>query len=197
MGYIVPGHGLRGKQEWLCENSDLKEMYTQYKGRKEIVLWCFPNNVKSHSTLSKRGKVSFAKSCRKSPYDSQRDETAEVSDIRKILQEKHEAGYSPQQLQTWANLIQMKKHSSLDDPPNHPFFKGYKKRNKGDSTPPKPATVSAGVSPGKRLSMRTELIDQLDKFVNPLEKGALTPLEYQDLQKSIMTDIKTVSLAKN
>ena len=22
-GYIIPGHGLRGKQEWLCEDSDL------------------------------------------------------------------------------------------------------------------------------------------------------------------------------
>ena len=69
--YIVPGDGLCGKQEWLCENSDLKKIYTQYKGRKEIVLWCFPNNVKFHSTHSKKGKVSSAKSCRKSPYDSQ------------------------------------------------------------------------------------------------------------------------------
>ena len=23
VGYIVPGHGLHGKQEWLCDDSDL------------------------------------------------------------------------------------------------------------------------------------------------------------------------------
>ena len=44
--------------------------------------------------------------------------------------------------------------------------------------------------------MRSELIDQLGKCVNLLEKGALSQDEYQGLQSSIMSDIKTVSLPK-
>jgi len=30
-------------------------------------------------------------------------------------------------LHTWASLIQMKRHTSLDEPPDYPFFRGYKK----------------------------------------------------------------------
>ena len=94
----------------------------------------------------------------------------------------------------------MKKHSSLDDPPIYPFFRGYKKRTEEEGTAKKNACDvdrhPAGISPRKRLNMRSELIDQLGKCVNLLEKGALSQDEYQGLQSSIMSDIKTVSLPK-
>ena len=73
----------------------------------------------------------------------------------------------------------MKRHSSLNDPPNYPFFRGYKKHREPGGTSPRSTSsdmerVQAGVSPGKRLNMRSELIDQLGKCVNLLEKGALS-----------------------
>ena len=40
-GFIVPGHRLQGKLEWLCEDSDLIHPYSLYSGRKDIVLWFF------------------------------------------------------------------------------------------------------------------------------------------------------------
>ena len=160
VGYIIPGHGLRGKQEWLCEDSDLIDMYTLYKGKKDLLLWCLPRNT----THAKRGKASSptpSKAPRVSPYDSQRNKSTEVREILKELQDKHEAKYSTEQLHTWANLVQMKKHSSLDDPPNYPFFRGYKKRTEQEGTPKKNACDvdrhQAGISPGKRLNMRSEL----------------------------------------
>ena len=70
----------------------------------------------------------------------------------------------------------------LDDPPNYPFFRGYKKRTEQEGTPKKNACDvdrhQAGISPGKRLNMRSKLIDQLGKCVNLLEKGALSQDEY-------------------
>ena len=30
-GYIEPGHGIRGKQQWLSSNEDLKDMYTVHQ----------------------------------------------------------------------------------------------------------------------------------------------------------------------
>ena len=203
VGFILPGHGLRGKQEWLCEDSDLCQMYLLYSGKKEIMLWCFPKNKKANDELSKHGKALLKKSTRVSPYDSQRNKMSEVQSIRKVLQEKHNTKYSPEQLHTWANLIQMKKHSSFDDPPNYPFFRGYTKRvaqQDVSTTPVKQGNavvrVSPGVSPGKRLSMRSELIDQLGKCVSLLEKGALSQEEYDELQKNIKTDIKSFSEPK-
>ena len=90
----------------------------------------------------------------------------------------------------------MKKHSSFDDPPNYPFFRGYKKRvaqQDVSTTPVKQGNAVVRLSPGKRLSMRSELIDQLGKSVSLLEKGALSQEEYDELQKNIKTDIKSFS----
>ena len=42
LGYIEPGHGIKGKQQWLTSDTDLKEMYDCFKrGKKEIILWCY------------------------------------------------------------------------------------------------------------------------------------------------------------
>ena len=40
VGYIEPGHGAKGRQRWLHDESDLTDLYQLYKGKKEIMLWC-------------------------------------------------------------------------------------------------------------------------------------------------------------
>lgn len=42
MGYISPGHGLKGKLNPLTSNEDLEDMYAEYdsKHTREIMLWC-------------------------------------------------------------------------------------------------------------------------------------------------------------
>jgi len=42
-GYIAPGHGARGQQQWISDDVDLQDMYTEYIGKKEITLWFFVN----------------------------------------------------------------------------------------------------------------------------------------------------------
>ena len=41
IGFIEPGHGLKGRQRWLVRDTDLEEMYSTHKKRREITLWCF------------------------------------------------------------------------------------------------------------------------------------------------------------
>ena len=36
IGYIEPGHGLKGKQRWLTSDADLTEMYTIYDKKKDF-----------------------------------------------------------------------------------------------------------------------------------------------------------------
>ena len=39
VGYIEPGHGLKGKQQTLIDDDDIDEMYDVYKGR-DVALLC-------------------------------------------------------------------------------------------------------------------------------------------------------------
>ena len=41
VGYNEPGHGLKGRQVWLVEDGDVIEMYSRFKKRQCITLWCF------------------------------------------------------------------------------------------------------------------------------------------------------------
>ena len=116
-----------------------------------------------------------------------------MDDLYKELQEKH-GSYSPRRLRAWANMINMKTWTSLDEPPNKPFFTPGRKRSNAEcstsvETPAtkKPPSIA---SPGRTVRVRTELIDQLDKFHKLKESGALSSTEYDELRSNILSDIK-------
>ena len=48
------------------------------------------------------------------------------------------------------------------------------------------------MSPGKRLGMRSQCLDQLGKCIDILDKGELSQAEFNELQKAILADIKTL-----
>ena len=57
-GYIVPGHGLRGKKEWILDDSDAKKFLAGFKGKKtSITLWCYSQTSQS----STKGKAKKSK----------------------------------------------------------------------------------------------------------------------------------------
>lgn len=53
LGYIEPGHGLRGRQNWLTSADDLKVMYPKHKRKQQIVLWCLgiSSDIKQLSSI--------------------------------------------------------------------------------------------------------------------------------------------------
>ena len=176
-GYIVPGHGRKGKQLSLTEVQDLSQMYEKYKKRKQVVLW-LKNVSKKRSKSPPEGGPPSKQS--RSRYDGHLKKMNEVEEIVEKLSGKHDS-FTPEQLRAWAHMIHLKKHTSYDIPPNKPFFRN--KRGTGDSS------VCAH-SPGKRINMRSQCIDQLDKWHALMEKGAISSKEYEELQKTILNDIK-------
>ena len=38
-GYIQRGHSMRGKQFSITEDNDIRSMYDEYQGRREIIMW--------------------------------------------------------------------------------------------------------------------------------------------------------------
>ena len=102
-------------------------------------------------------------------------------------------------LNAWAHLVQSGKYASLDVSPDMPFFRGKKKaKDSNHSTPLENAesssstpqsTSSVGVSPGRRVGLRTECIDQLKKWHALLVDGAISKAQYDDLQATILNDM--------
>jgi hypothetical protein len=167
----VPGHGLKGKQKTLATNEDVEAMYDDYEG-KQIRLW-----IKRHRPQKRTHSPSPIPSskARRSGYDTHLEKMSEVEIIFEKLQETHD-NFSPEQLRAWAHMLQMKKHDSYELPPDKPFF-GKSRRKET-------------MSPGKRINMRSKCIDQLEKWHRLMESGAISAEQYQELQHTILSDIK-------
>ena len=102
---------------------------------------------------------------------------------KKGKQLAHGERYTKEQTRAWAVLIHIGKHDCYESPPDKHFFKFGKKGG---------AASSVGVSSGKRLSLRSEFIDQLDKWHCLMESGVITAEQYKEIQDDISYDIKKV-----
>lgn len=205
MGFIEPGHGGKGRKVWLFSDEDLPTMYKTFKGKKRVLLWCYTQSSSQRkapkctkSTKEKETSESTKKT--KSTYETQLKRQEEVEKIFHELEEKHSGKYKVEQLRTWAHMYHLKTHDSLDIPPDKPFFRGnVKKRpssmSSGERTPESKraaVTTRAGVSPGRRVNIRSELIDQLKKCQDLVDTGAISKEIFEDLQHTILDDIKTL-----
>ena len=146
-GFIVPGHGIKGRKEWLYRDEDFQDMIEVHNGS-SITLWCYnckksdarskfstPSNSTSkqesrlrsrspHRTKCSKSKdrsTSTAKTSGRGQYESQMKKMEAVDEIYKRLGEKFRGKYTPEQLRAWAHMIDLKKHSSYDEPPNKPL----------------------------------------------------------------------------
>lgn len=191
MGYVEPGHGMKGRKIWIHTDDDVKMMYEKYGKKKTVLLWCYTEA----SPVCKKGAVasrSIATGKGGTKYGQHLDKQSEVDTIYDQLQEKH-TGYSPRRLRAWANMVHLKSWISLDKPPDKPFFTHGRKRHcesEGESSTPKKSFPASVISPGKKVRVRSELIDQLDKFHKLKESGVLSSTEYDELRSTILTDIK-------
>ena len=211
-GYIEPGHGLKGKKEWIFDDDDIKRMIEVHTGRKkarEIYLWCYcavdREKAKKSRSRSKSPKSKSPKP-RSSGYDAQVSKISKVDEIFKKLDEIHPKKYTPEQKRAWAHLIELGKHDSYSEPPKKRFFQIVKKQSLENevvmlstsqpSTASLATSIAAGQSTstpvlpaGHRVGIRSECIDQLQKWHSLYKNGAVTKEQYDDLQSSILSDI--------
>lgn len=92
LGYIEPGHGLRGKQQWLSLNDDLMRMYELYQSKKEITLWCIGEavTVGSKRALDEvENQVNKVAKKSSAGYVKHVDRVVEVNEIENQLKVKH------------------------------------------------------------------------------------------------------------
>ena len=178
IGYVEPGHGWRGKQRWITADEDLRAMYDEYRGKKEVLLWCLLPGEEKHTASGKRqrkpeGGDSTSKHSRCSEANAKK--MSETKDTVSKLQAQHGAKYTPEQLHAWAQLIQCNKHQSYDQPPNFPFFKGNRSSNQADATDQTPIKQSMsflGSHQGNALILGLSALNNCTKLLICLRKEA-------------------------
>lgn len=132
LGFIEPGHGLRGKQRWINTENDLKQMY---EGKHETILWCFltlpPQATRQCVKRPREGDTASAQNKPKgSRYEQHVDKMMQVKQIEEQLQEKHSGQFTPEQIRAWAHYNQSGKYDSLEVYPNLPFWRDAAKKAK-------------------------------------------------------------------
>ena len=196
---ISSGHGMKGKQNSLEVDDDLVEMYTEYQSKREILLWCFAI-IEENSVPETQKSRKRSRNTSRDPVDGDEPRTTskreacqkkiQVDDISK-LKEKHGSKYSIEQLSAWAHMLHIGKHDSHDTPPNRPFF-GRKQSGSDGSGMQQSDRLkgfnASALSPTKRVQLRSECIEQLDRL-HSLEKGGIPHEDYDNLQKAILGDI--------
>ena len=194
IGYIEPGHGLNGKQKWLLDDDDVSEMYAVHKKSRELMLYAYVNvsgggGESSASVI--RGKHPKEKPPKEAPPPKRGSTITQVEAIMAELKETHGSKFDAAKYACWAHCIQNGKHSSMDAPPDLPFFTGRKKSG-SQCDSPSTTTSSGSRSPTKRLNLRTECIDQLSKWHSLLQGGAISQDQYDEMKDTIMEDMKSM-----
>ena len=187
LGYIKPGHGAKGRTQWIFTEEDIEDMYKEHSEKTEIIVWVFRRQEKEGHSTTKRARSPIAQEAVKKRKTSvvNTQKLLEVEEIVDKLNKKHEGRYTPEQINVWVHLIHMKKVQSFEEPPDKPFFRG--KCKKEDKSPS--VVVSTCISPSKKIGLRTELLDQLEKLSNLYEKGIIDQAKYEGLQSNILCDI--------
>jgi len=204
LGYIEPGHGLRGKQRWLIKDDDLEEMYKLCTGKSEIILWTLCRRTTDSGASSGQVPENHAQSFgnktsgghkKTTKYETHVEQMSETNLKAQELEEKHGKQYTKEQYVAWANLIEMGRHESLEEPPNKRFFikrpsgavsgiEGTPKKSRKDNLP------SDSLSPGRKIQLQSELINQMSKWHDLLQAGVISQSDYEELHKTILKDIK-------
>ena len=176
-------------------------MYHEYSGKQEILLWCHGKGKTSkRSSPDSETGTKGSKAPRTSNYEIHCQKLEEVQEIKDDLKERHGGKYTPEQLSAWAHLLQMGRHDSRDTPPDLPYWKKRENKSKNSplSVPMENSTSSpslaGSISPGKRITLRGHCVDQLAKWHDLLEKGAISQEQYNEIQHSIMLNVKKVSV---
>ena len=188
MGYIEPGHGGKGRKIWLHDDSELEHMYDIFKDKKRILLWCYTSCPEA-----RKKKDDTQTKADSSNYSAQVKKQDEVSEIYSKLKEKHEGKFKPEQLNTWAHMLHLKTHDSFDVPPNKPFFNRKRSNSNVNDQPVVPKKPDTDE---QKISIRSQLIDQLKKSQELIDCGAIDREMFDELQRTIISDIKGLSTVK-
>ena len=100
---------MKGKKHPLVDEDDVIAMYTLYKGKRNVLLWCYllsTGVAYSSNCVKKRKRVDDeVEAAPKSKRVINQKKIQEVEDIVAQLKEKHGNEFKVEHLNAWAHLI--------------------------------------------------------------------------------------------
>ena len=178
------------------------------KSVKQLTLWCYNQDSakeKQERRVSKRSRSKFPTAKSSESGSSRYGHTAKMAKVDEIYKQTHDthgSRYTPEQKRAWAHMIEMGKHDSITEAPRKQLFQSSEKSSES-SVPASSSTSSSKFSatisntaptlvesPGHRVSIRSECIDQLQKWHALLDCGAISEEQYDELQATILSDIR-------
>ena len=105
VGYIEPGHGMKGKKHWMVRDDDLEELYECYGESRDIRLWCQVSLIEGCEQRKRTSsKVITDKPSKKSPNTPTCSEALnEVEKIVVKLKDVHKNAYTIEQYNCWSH----------------------------------------------------------------------------------------------
>lgn len=95
VGYMSPGHGMKGKQHQFKDDGDISAMYKEFQKKKNILLWikCVVRQKRPASSDFDPAPLAERSG---SVYDATVKKMHEVDVIVGELKSKHEGAYTPE-----------------------------------------------------------------------------------------------------
>lgn len=141
--------------------------------KSEVIIWRDGRSKSAAVPLKRKGSsVSTSKKkARMSSNEANASALDEVDEVYQQLSDKHVDKFDADRLRMWAHLINMGKHTSLDTPPDYPFFRKRTARptdsssavGLGASRAITAVNTAPGacISPAKRSNLRSQYMMQM------------------------------------
>ena len=219
IGYIMPGHGAKGRQVPIVYVEDLTCMYSRCHRTKHVVLWVKHLRKKdlpsggSSSRARKRpdcnnqqevcGPAKKSKGGESSTQQAEdpgrvQSNTSGAGSTRSKYSGEHNKMFELQEIVDELEKRHSKKYT-IEQLRAWGNMMMMKKHESYDHPPDKPFFKQkkegqpGTKSPGKRIHYRSECMDQLDKWHSLLQRGVITQEQYTEMQESILSDIKKLN----
>lgn len=211
VGYF---HGRPQVKSWIISEDDLKAMYAN-AGDKDILLWCDGQGQATSSSGRKRKQhdteTEIAPKCAASNASGEEKLEEYISELQEIHGDKYDYG----EYRLWARMIKNHQWKDKDSPPNLPMIRGKASRKgKHDvvdtlanaavaimkalrpSSPelsskfPATSCKTDGMSPGKKVQLRSQYLKQLKEIQNLRDKNVLSADEFQVEKETILKSLR-------
>lgn len=211
VGYF---EGSQHKKKWLVSTDDLVAMYTHFRGKRQIQLWCDGNR----GTADQQDDIEPRRKKQKTTKDAHAKNTnnqeEELECVFRRLRKKHGNKWSGPQYRLWARAMVSGIHDDDSKPPNSPMFTGGLQKQPKESLAdafasaataiakafsPKPhsddsATTGRSVhfSPGKKVDIRMKNLEQLRVLQSLMEDGILSEDEFSEQKRIVLQSLNNL-----
>ena len=192
---------------------DLVAMYTHFRGKQSIPLWCDGkgDTTDLHDDIEPRRKKQ--KTSKDTHTKKTNDQEEDLECVFQRLREKHGNKWSGPQYRLWARALVTGVHDDDSKPPNSPMFTGGLQKQPKESLADAFASAATAIakafspkhdgdgattgrsvhfSPGKKVDIRMKNLEQLRVLQSLMEDGILSEDEFSEQKRIVLQSLNNL-----